>query len=277
MKKVSILNQTYLVNGKDEDQYFHDIPTVIPFTESYFNFMTGVVKEDSVCLDIGANIGLVSLAISQLNPKSKVYAFEPTPEVYPYLKENIEINGIKNIIPFKLALSDKKQKLSFINVKNYLAGNFSLNPKYSDKEKKVYGDFIQLDAVKLDDWAKKNKIKKIDFIKLDVEGAELHVLKGAKEILKKHKPLLVMEFNSYCYIKFQNKTPMDALEEVMSYFKEIYKINKSNSSLQKIPYTEKAKMEFIEASLRNGFVDDLVCIPHGRELPAYKGVPMSFL
>jgi FkbM family methyltransferase len=185
------------------------------------------------------------------------------------------MNEIKNIVPFQLALSDKKQKLNFINVNNYSAGNFSLNPEFTGKRKDVFGEYIQVQADTLDSWIEKNKLKKIDFIKLDVEGSELQVLKGAKNVLKKYKPIMVMEFNSYCYILFQNKTPMDALDEIFSYFERIYKVNKMDSTLERIPNTEKAKNDFVESSLRNGFVDDLICLPRGRTLPA-QDIPYSY-
>lgn len=274
-KKVSIFNKTYVIQGKDGDQYFNDIPSDTPFYESYFPFLYQIVEDDSVCLDIGANIGLISLAISQLNPKSKVYSFEPTPEIFNLLKSNIEANSIKNIVPSQLALSDKKQKLNFINVNNYSAGNFSLNPEFSGKRKEVFGEYIQVQADTLDSWMEKNKLKKLDFIKLDVEGSELQVLKGAKKTLQKYRPYVAMEFNSYCYILFQNKTPMDALDEIMTYFDEVYKLNKNDSTLQRIPNTPKAKNEFIDSSLRNGFVDDFICLPKGRELPQRDVNPYS--
>lgn len=274
-KKLSIFNQTYSISGRKGDEYFDNINVGIPYSEPIFNFLRQMIQPDSICLDIGANIGLVSLALSDLNTKGVTYAFEPTPDIFALLKENIEENDIINVKPIQLALSDKKEKISFINVGDYPAGNFGVSEKNAKKKWDEFGELLKVSAVPLDEWVKSNPLKKLDFIKLDVEGAELHVLKGSKKTIEKYQPLVIMEFNSYCYIFHQNITPYDALTEIMTYFQEVYKINKGDLTVQKISKTENSKLQFIDENLRNGFVDDLICIPKGRALPRLDNIKLT--
>lgn len=272
-KKVSILNRTYTVAGRNTDNYFKDLPETSYF-ENYFYYLQQIIKSDSICLDVGANIGLVSLALSQLNPKGKTYAFEPTPDIYSILKRNIDENVIENVETVQLALSDKKGKLAFVDVEWYPAGNFSVEDNQKNKWGQ-YGNILNVAAEALDVWVTKNKLKSVDFLKIDVEGAELQVLEGAKKTIAKFKPLVVMEFNSYCYILHQNKTPIDAIRFITEYFGKVYRINRTNSTLELIENNEKALLVFVDSNLRNGFVDDLFCLPKGMTLPHFAGKPYS--
>src|SRR5690606_323848 len=78
-----------------------------------------LVKNSSVFLDIGANIGYYSLLASAVTDKKiKVFAFEPMPAIYDYLLKNIKCNGFSNISPYALALSDAKGEAEFYSVTN---------------------------------------------------------------------------------------------------------------------------------------------------------------
>ena len=114
-------------------------------------------------------------------PNAKHFGFEPIPSLYDLLltkySENVEI------LPF--ALSDENGKTKFQFVKNAPAYSGILQRKYDVKVPDIQE--IEVELKKLDDVIPSNL--KIDFIKIDVEGAEFGVLKGAKNILKKSKPL----------------------------------------------------------------------------------------
>jgi FkbM family methyltransferase len=145
------------------------------------------VKEGDIVLDIGANIGYYSLLLAKLVGKNgKVYAFEPDPDNFYLLKKNIEANGYENIIPVQKAVSDKNEKLKLYLQKENFAGhslrhNDSLNS-------------IEVDSIRLDDFFK-NKSKDINFIKMDIEGAEGRALKGMRKLLGKNKKIkIVSEF-----------------------------------------------------------------------------------
>jgi len=138
-------------------------------------------------IDIGANIGWHSLIIAKNFKQIKVYAFEPIKKTYEFLKQNIELNIIKNITTYNFGFFNKNKKISFYTYKEG-SGNSSIK-NLSNRENVIR----QVAHVKIfDDFAKKNRLK-VDFIKCDVEGAELFVFLGAKKVLSKYKPIVFCE------------------------------------------------------------------------------------
>jgi FkbM family methyltransferase len=159
-------------------------------TEGFFeaDFIAGLennvftrLANRELCLDIGANIGNHSVAFSK-NFK-KVYAFEPN---YPAFKL-LQVNAMlaKNITTFSFGLSDKLQtKTAFFNPGN--VGGSSVSGKR--------GEFSTTFHLKsLDETLSKTDIKNVSFIKIDVEGHELEVLKGARLTISKSSPIIAIE------------------------------------------------------------------------------------
>jgi FkbM family methyltransferase len=145
------------------------------------------IKENMGVIDIGANIGYYSLLAAKLVGKNgKVYAFEPETANYKMLLKNIEINGYKNIVSEQKALSNKNGKTNlFLSKVNCGEPSFcKLNISTDD-------GFIEVETIRLDDVIKDTRI---DFIKMDVQGAEGLVLEGAENILKNNNLKIMMEF-----------------------------------------------------------------------------------
>lgn len=155
------------------------------------NVLKAILQPGDVVIDVGAFMGSYSLLVSKLiGGEGKVYAFEPSPDHLRKLKRNILLNNFRNIQTFNLALSNKKGVVKF-----YVAGSRSSlmkNEAESHMDKKVKP--IKVKAVTLNDFVNKERIKHIDFIKIDVEGWDLQVLKGASNILKgKDAPDIMVE------------------------------------------------------------------------------------
>ncbi len=143
------------------------------------------VRENSKCIDIGAHKGeILDLFISQA-PKSKHFAFEPIPEMYQALKEKYS----QYCEIYRYALSDSEGVSEFNFVKNAPAYSGIKQREYAVKEPQVQK--IKVELKRLDDIIPIST--KIDFIKIDVEGAEFLVLKGAVKTIKAHKPLIIFE------------------------------------------------------------------------------------
>jgi len=170
--------------------------------------------EKSNCVDVGAHRGEVLHWFLKDAPHGTHFAFEPLPFLFKFLKRKYRSKANCKLYP--IALYDEKGTASF----NYVISN----PAYSGLKKRSYDTknerdtTIEVETDVLDNIIPSNL--KIDFMKLDVEGAELNVLKGAKRILKEHHPTVVFEFGmggSDVY----GATP----EKLFSFFEQIdYKI-----------------------------------------------------
>ncbi len=163
-----------------------------------FNFNT-YEKEDSEMIfkllnpefeifDIGANIGWYSVHMAAFLKKGTVHCFEPIPETFEKLNFNVRINNIRNIKLNPIALSEKKQILKFYYSPQQTGAASSQN--ITDNELAIE---LTIDSLSLNDYIKDSKISKLDFIKCDVEGAELFVFQGAMESLEKFKPIVFTE------------------------------------------------------------------------------------
>ncbi|MBA3044803.1 MAG: FkbM family methyltransferase [Euryarchaeota archaeon] len=153
-----------------------------------FKLIMNIIRPEDVVFDIGANIGWYSLNIASAKTKTKIFAFEPIPYTYSFLKENISLSQAKNIKPFNIGFSDTEGQVVFF-FDSKLTGATSLRNIYHKKDKLKVKATVQ----RLDDFVAKKKISRIDFVKIDVEGAELLVLKGGLETLKQLKPILFVE------------------------------------------------------------------------------------
>ena len=140
---------------------------------------------DSNCIDIGCHKGEILDLMFKYSPKGNHYAFEPIPYLYSELAKKYQ-NKAK-VFPY--ALSDKNGKTSFQLVKNA--------PAYSGIKKRRYDipnpeiEEIKVELKTLDSIVPLNE--KVDFIKIDVEGGEFGVLRGAENVIKKNKPIIIFE------------------------------------------------------------------------------------
>jgi FkbM family methyltransferase len=137
-------------------------------------------------IDIGAHIGTYSiLAAEKVGDIGKVISVEPEPRNYEQLKKNIELNKFKNVITKNMALSDHEglEKL-YLNIDN--SGGHSLT---FQKDKNSY---INVTVKTLDNLIEELNLKKIDIIKIDAEGSEIPILKGAEKTLKNNPDMKII-------------------------------------------------------------------------------------
>jgi FkbM family methyltransferase len=149
------------------------------------------IKPDMTVLDLGANIGFYTLYAAKLvGNKGKVYAFEPEPKNYQLLLRNIQINNFKNIIPIQKAVSNSNGKTQlYLDKTNLCKHSFSEN-NISEKSGSIEVETTTLDTFFKD----KLEFDRIDFIKIDVEGAEGLAIKGAQKILQNKNLQILLEF-----------------------------------------------------------------------------------
>lgn len=154
-------------------------------------------KSGMTVVDIGANIGYYTLLLAKLvGPMGKVIAFEPAQWAFSKLKRNLELNDFDNITLEKKALSNENRQ---DQVRHFYC-SWPLHTNSEDQIHPIHHGRAMKDIVDfatLDHYVKQKGIKKIDLIKLDVDGHEFKVIQGAVKTLRSFKPLIVMELSSY--------------------------------------------------------------------------------
>lgn len=159
------------------------------YEESFCIFLQNVVQEDAICYDIGANIGYHTLIMARsANNGGQVYAFEAIPEVCEILKRNTEINNLQNVQVVNKVVSKKGGTISLIR-------NTDIDQAIISSEKKKIKplqEIITCDATTIDEFVA-TSTRAPSFLKIDVEGAEVDVIKGSICTLKEHQPMIVCE------------------------------------------------------------------------------------
>jgi len=169
------------------------------YTGEYEPMTTGIIKdiikEGDTVVDVGANIGYYTLLFSKLvGAWGTVYAFEPEPTNFSILKKNLEMNYASNVISVPKAVADTSGSVKlYIHETN--PGGHTIMDVYDDLKG------ITVDCITLNEYLKG---KKINFIKIDVEGAEPNVIEGAKEVFDNYTGIL-FEFNTDLALKNINK------------------------------------------------------------------------
>jgi FkbM family methyltransferase len=171
-------------------------------------FIRQYVREGDNCIDVGAHRGEILHFLIEQAQLGKHLAFEPIPEFYEKLQ--LTFGKTAQILPF--ALSNERGKRTFQWVKNA--------PAYSGFEKRKYPhrlpniETIEVETRTLDEF--QHKEIPIRFVKIDVEGAEFLVLKGAKQTLKTHRPFILFEFGLGASDYYQSSE-----KELFAFFSEL--------------------------------------------------------
>lgn len=160
------------------------------YEKENFEFIRKTIKPGYVILDIGAHIGLTAAIFgTMVKEQGRVFSFEPTPASFATLKETLRINGLQNIVtPVNMPVTEKSGKVDFFISDTKV--DFA-NSLVEWEEGKVL-HAIQMDATSIDDFVATQKLTRIDFVKIDAEGAELSVLIGGKKTLSKFKPRVIL-------------------------------------------------------------------------------------
>ena len=146
------------------------------------------IGSSDVVIDVGAHTGAFSIYAAKKAVHGKVYAHEAYKENYELLIENIRLNDLKNIVPFNVAVLSKPGIMDFfIGEKNTSASSIFKN-RWAKKNVKV-------NAISLEDVFANNKLKKINFLKIDAEGAEYDIILNAPPGLLKKVDKISLEFH----------------------------------------------------------------------------------
>lgn len=164
------------------------------YSRGHLDLLVRMLPVNGVFLDVGANQGEFSVAAALKAGEGKVLAFEPVYDFRVKLEMNLKINGLRNVSILPFALGDRIGTLPIYDQ----PGQFYDGSRHeglttlfkSPKRCFVRGD---VDVFPLDQVAEVNELSRIDVIKMDIEGGELAALIGAKMVLARFRPYLILE------------------------------------------------------------------------------------
>jgi FkbM family methyltransferase len=202
------------------------------------------IRQGDLVIDVGGNIGQTALMMAKaVGAKGKVISFEPFAETHDRFQKNLSINpNISNVRLEKLALGEKAAELEMYVENEKNSGGNRIKPQ----GEKTSSDIQKVTTVTLDEYYSKVGAGKISLIKIDVEGFEMKVLRGAQELIKKSKPDLFVEVND-ANLRLQG----DSLEIMFNFLKENgYRIFDPETSIE-LKDTNKIKCSDIYCTARS--------------------------
>ena len=162
------------------------------YYEPELPYLEEVLSQGKVFVDVGANFGVYTLVASRLvGATGKVIALEPTAQSFETLRQNIALNHFSNVRAFQVALTQSSGKAWLYHGWDPVSNSLGKDPLSSDE-----GEEVQTES--LDNLLEDNGIGRVDVIKVDVEGAEELVLRGATKTLTSNRPVIIFEFNPAC-------------------------------------------------------------------------------
>jgi len=180
-----------------------DVWSGLRFETSEVEFILRILRPGATFFDIGANAGLFTMAAGRklLGTGSAIYAFEPCANTFAILKRNEHLNQLDGIQAVCLALSEKTGLANlYVNAKLKDGLNSLEDPSHTDAE--VVGR-VPVETVTLDNFIEQNCVPRVDVMKVDVEGAELRVFRGARKLLSRDDaPAILYEGYSWCTAGF---------------------------------------------------------------------------
>lgn len=196
------------------------------FKDKGFENFVQLLQQQFTVLDIGANIGLTALEFAAKVSDGRVICFEPSPENFDRIKENIALNSFNNITAVNVGIGDNAGQFNLYNVVDSNPGmKRILNV---DVAENFTSESILIDT--LESQLNKLNIQRVHAIKIDVEGFELKVLHSAKFVLQQYKPLLFIELDDR-NLKGQNSSAIELVHYLSGMGYTIYNAEQLNQSI----------------------------------------------
>jgi FkbM family methyltransferase len=204
------------------------------------------LKEGETFIDVGANVGQHSIyAAQKVGPNGNVFAFEPIDSS----AENIRLSASKNSFIWLTVI--QKAATNFVGdtvfYKYELTDISSRNKNFTDRPAKE----VKVKTTTLD--IELNNLSRVDLVKIDVEGYEMDVLRGAEQIIKKFKPAIILEFSPVFYKRLQ---PQDSMDILQFLFDHGYKITDIDNYVG--PVTDIT--EYCKKIAERGNISNILCV-----------------
>jgi len=210
--------RTYLWDPKDRNSLL-GLPYYGEWEPEETHFIKHHVKNGDTVIDIGANYGYYTILFSKLvGPSGSVHAFEPLSDMVSLIRRNIELNNLDNNVHIvNKGLSNHKSDVMLYTYKELGSGATSASRRWFGACTKHRAHMITLDA-----YVKQQRIRKVHFIKCDVEGAEMLVFQGSKNVLLRDQPTILFEItNARVKFGYSQKDIFSFLEKYNYLFYQI--------------------------------------------------------
>jgi FkbM family methyltransferase len=157
-------------------------------------FLQDYLRPNMTFVDVGANMGELTLVAGKRLAKGRVLAFEPVPQIFAELSRNVALNNLKCVELFNIGLFDSNDSLPMYRLQDINFGTInegvpSLFSTGSDRQEVV------VPLRRFDDVARERGLQRLDVIKVDVEGAEIMVLRGAEASIRRFRPIIITEMS----------------------------------------------------------------------------------
>ena len=165
------------------------------YSEAEVDVFRKFIKEDSVCMDLGAYFGELTIPMAELCPKGLVLAVEPQMVLCQILGGNLQLNSIPNVKTLEIAVGESSAITNMVSVQPH---SYTVNWGLTKTLQSTDHPTVPIHSVD------ELELPGLDFIKIDVEGFEPNVLRGMKETIEQYKPVIYLEYE-------QNKSEIDEI------------------------------------------------------------------
>ena len=208
-----------------------------------------LVRPDFSCVDVGANIGAITLVLARLAHRVTVHAFEASAESVRLLRRNISENLLTNVVVMQRAVAERTGETVELYTTAGQLGTAHLTTGLGRT-----GDSQQVQTIALDDYP----LFRVDLMKIDIQGSDIAAIKGARNLIEKHRPILIVEHNPAPAAWFAGVSERALYDTLTSLYDNIAIISQGGV-LVPVP-----SWEALDAALPAGAWCDLLCTASAR-------------
>lgn len=236
-----------------EDLYFQGQLAASDNFEPAVSVGAACLGEDSVVIDVGACLGIVSMAFARLVPNGRVVAVEANQSAVAGIEASVAAGGVGNVTVVPKAIGAVQGSTSYKENPQGAAWGYTSTEGGYDVEQTTIDDLVN--SLGLD---------RVDLIKIDIEGNELAALAGAEQTLQRHRPVLVVELNPYCLWRFGRTLPQDLVSAMSDRYEFLWAV-RPDASVQLLDSPDAIEGMLGQLGAAGGLID-LVASPRLLEL-----------